>query len=259
MRKKDIEAQLMILEPEGTLEGYCSTIRDIYENRYIIRELPYKDWIVERIATIILSTIKNKKRFRQLPCLKVLQSIVKDKYSPSLSKSTISILYEIYRNYIFHGNTDYEWCVSSLLKGRELKFDEIEWFVNNWSKSEYLINRLLRYPTNNLQITNWAKERYSNRELSNRNSELIARFITEDFSCLLQSEKSAATLTWAVYYSLTNPAEKNEMLIQIASLFDEENLIEVCSRLRLSEPLKVMLKVHHALEKIKRGQARIIL
>jgi len=41
------------------------------------------------------------------------------------------------------------------------------------------------------------------------------------------------------------------MLIQIASLYDESNLIEVCSRLELSEPLKVMLKVHYANKSVK--------
>lgn len=246
MEKSDIEAKLMILEPEGILDDYCVSIRDVYEKRSLIKELPYKSWIVEKIGGIILSAIKAKNRFRQLPCLKALRSIVKDKLSPPLSEEAVTILYEIYKNYIFSGKPDYEWCVSSLIKGRELKSQEIEWLIRNWSKSDHLVNRLLRYPSNNPQVSNWAKTVYENGGLLDRKSELIARFIGDDFANLLKHEKSSAVLVWAVYYSLVNIKEKEEMLIQIASLFDESNLIEVCSRLKLSEPLKVMLKVHYA-------------
>jgi len=91
-----------------------------------------------------------------------------------------------------------------------------------------------------------AKTIYENGGLLDRKSELISRFIDDDFSNLLKHEKSSAVLVWAVYYSLVDIKEKEEMLIQIASLFDESNLIEVCSRLKLSEPLKVMLRVHYA-------------
>ena len=233
------------MEPEGALDNYCSSIRDIYENRYLIRELPYKEWIVEKVGGIILSTINDRKRFRQLPCLKVLRAIVRDNYSPPLSKDTVSILFGIYRHYIFSGKPDYEWCVSSLIKDRELNSDEIEWLIDNWDKSDHLVNRLLRYPTDNRQVSDWAKERYEKDELLERKSELMARFIDGEFSSLLENEESPAALTWAVYYSLSDIKAKEEMLIRIASLHDEENLLEVCSRLELSEPLKVILKAHH--------------
>ena len=245
MDKSDIEAQLMILEPEGLLDKYCASIRDIYENRYFLRELPYKEWIVEKIAGIIISAIREKKRFRQLPCLKVLRSIVKDNISPPLSAKTVSLLIEIYQHYIFSGKPDYEWCVSSLLKGRELRNGEIKWLIDNWNESEHLVNRLLRYPSFNSQISKWAKQRYINSDLLERKSEIMACFIKDDFSNLLENE-SPGSIAWAIYYAQAATVEKEDMLIQLASLYDEPNLVEVCLRLSLPKPLKVMIETHHA-------------
>ncbi len=246
MEKADIQAHLMIMEPERGFDDFCASTKDIYENRYLLRELPYEDWIVNKVGSIILSAIRNKKRFRQLPCLKVLRSIVKNNYSPPLSRNTISILYEIYKQYIFSGKEDYEWCVSSLIKGRELKPEEIEWFERNWAKSNHIVNRLLRYPSNNLQVSSWAKERYENHELLDRKSEIIARFINDDFPNLLKNENAPGALAWAVYYSLVGIKEKEEMLAQIAYVLNDESIVKVCSRLNLPKPLKILIKAHHA-------------
>ncbi|MDX2255302.1 MAG: hypothetical protein NW214_07300 [Pseudanabaenaceae cyanobacterium bins.39] len=245
MYRSDVELQLMILEPHGLLDKYCVSTRDIYVNRYILRELPYKGWIVEKIAGIIMSSIREKERFQQLPCLKVLRSIVKDNYSPPLSVKTVSLLFQIYQHYIFCGKTDYEWCVSSLLRGRNLNQEEVEWLIDNWDKSEHLVNRLLRYPSYSFQISEWARQRYLNSELLERKSEVMACFIKDEFLELCKKE-SVESIVWAIYYANLAIQQKEQMLDYIAKLYDEPELIKVCLRLELAKPLKTILKSHHA-------------
>ena len=246
MDKSSIELRLMILEPHGLLDKYCTSARDIYENRYILRELPYEEWIVEKIAKIIIISIREKKRFQQLPCLRVLRSIVKGNNSPPLSVNSVSLLFQIYQHYIFCGKADYEWCVSSLLRGRNLNQGEIQWLIDNWNKAERIVNRLLRYPSYDSLISEWARQRYINSELLDRKSEVMACFISDDFSDICKKE-SPDSIIWAIYYANLSIKQKEDMLDYMAR-YNEQELIQVCLRLKLAKPLKTMLNALPSLQ-----------
>jgi hypothetical protein len=233
----------MLLEPGDLLAKHCTSTRDIYENRRFLKDLPYEEWIVRRIAEIITDSIDKKKRFRQLDCLKVMRSLVKDKNFPPLSKETTSLLFRIYQHYIFCGKDSYEWCASTLLRGRNLADEEIEWMIENWDQSVHLVNRLLRYPSSNSKISEWAKQRYLNSELLDRKSEVMACFIDDDFSMLCDKEHPRPII-WAIYYANLSIEQKESMLNTLAGLYREPELIEVSSRLQLAKPLKTMLKCH---------------
>jgi len=222
----------MLFEPNELLRKYVHSVKDIYRHRYYVRNLPSTDLIVQSLAGYILDALEKGVRFRQFDCLKVMKAIVKDKHDTELSSETISLLFRLYRHYIFDSRGEFQWCATSLLRGRQLLDSEVSWIITNWQESAHLINRLLRYPVAHASIVQWAKARYKARDLEDRKSELIGLLILDSIPSLVGREKKE-TLIWAVYYSRAKDRDKARMLESLFSAQDAESFIKVCIRLRL--------------------------
>jgi hypothetical protein len=143
--------------------------------------------------------------------LKVLRAIIKNKDNGKLSSSTITKLFNLYQHYIFDEREEVQWCVSSLLKDKQLLDSEIQWFIGNYDKSVHLINRLLRYPIQNELIRKWALRAYTNKKLTERRSELIALLIEDDIPDAARGEKNEVLL-WSVYYAKIEKQKKSVLL-----------------------------------------------
>lgn len=242
--KEYLEKHIMLFEPKKYLSKYIKSVYDIYFNRYLLRRLGHCDFAVNYIAKIILFAIHKNKRFRQLDCLKTLRYILKnkDESDEDLSSSTISLLFKLYKHYILGGKEELQNCVNIFIKDKLLKEKELEWLINNYNKSNHCINRLLRYPLKNHLISIWASKVYKENKIENRDSELIALFIKDDFSYLLTKNYDKETLIWAVYYSKMDLAKKSKILNELFDINLLNSFMEVCIRLNLISTIKNLLK-----------------
>ena len=239
--REELEKSLMLFEPNGLLPQYVHSAHDIYKHRYYLRHLPSTDLTVQSLAGYILDALDKRMRFRQFDCLNVLRAIVKDEHDPELSSETISLLFGLYRHYIFDSRDKFQWCVSSLLRGRQLLDSELSWIITNWKKSAHLINRLLRYPVGHPSIIRWAEARCRAQDLEDRKSECIGLLISDTIPGFVAREKKEMPI-WAVYYSRTTDEHKARMLESLFSAQNAESFIEVCIRLRLVRPMRNVLE-----------------
>ncbi len=222
----------MIFEPDFFLSKYVKTVQDIYRNRSFLKQLSCIDSVVQLLASIIISAVETEQRFRQLDCLKVLRAIVKDRHDPELSQETVSLLFKLYKHYIFDHREDIQWCISALLRGRQLRDSELSWIIERYKESEHLANRLLRYPVDSPLVYNWVKKIYDEGGIDGRNSELLGLMIRDCLPDKIKNE-SKETLIWAVFYSRANINIKAALLEELYSEENVKSFIEVCMRLEL--------------------------
>ena len=239
--REKLEQNMMILDPETYLQKYIRSLYDIYKYRVLLKQLPYKDYVVQYLANFILSALSNKQRFRQLDSLKVIKSITKCQHSPELSADTISILFRLYQHYIFYEKDEMQWCMSSILKDRPLLDSEISWIIDNCHKSKHLINRLLKYPFNNCLIDEWAHKMYKSEKLKGRKSELIGILIKNNIPDFVKQEK-IERLIWAAFYSKVGLKIKSKILKSLFSPEALDSFIKVCVRLELPTVMRFAIK-----------------
>ena len=239
--REELEKSIMLFEPNAFLSKYVRSVKDIYQHRYYLKILPSIDSVIQPLAGFILDALENELRFRQFDCLKVIRAIVRDEHDPELSPETISLLFRLYRHYIYDSRDEIQWCVSSFLRGRQLLDSEVLWIISNWQESKHFINRILRYPVVHQRIIKWAKARYRAGDLADRKSELIGLLISDSIPSSVARE-TQETLIWAIYYSRAKEREKAQLLDSLFSTQYAESFIEVCVRLRLVTPMRNVLK-----------------
>lgn len=235
-----VEKILMVLLPNKYLAKYIRSVQDVYDNKFYLKKIVCSDYPINHIADYILDALKKRKRFRQYDCLKVLRAIIKNKGKDNLSPITITKLFYLYQHYIFDERQEIQWCVSSLLKDQRLLDSEIQWFIDNHDKSVHLINRLLRYPIQNEIIQKWALTTYTNKNLIERRSELIALLINDDIPVAVRNENKEVIL-WSVYYAKIENKIKSTLLSQLFSEEVFETFVDICLRLKLTAPLKKLV------------------
>jgi hypothetical protein len=71
------ECLLTTVPPEFVQER-VRTVRDIYENRSFLKQLPGSNDTVSHIANIILAAIRAQDRMRTMDCLKILRDLVRN-------------------------------------------------------------------------------------------------------------------------------------------------------------------------------------
>lgn len=239
--QEELKKHLLLFEPECYLSSYVKNVRDIYNNKSFLKKLPCTDTVVNKISNLIVSAIEINKRFRQLDCLKILRAIIKDRHEQKLSQETVSLLFAIYKHYIFDHREEVQWCVSALLRGRKLKDSELSWIIKNYKQSDHLVNRLLRYPADNPSVFNWASELYNKGGIKGRNSELLGLLIRNGLPNNIKKE-TKETIIWAVFYSRASTNIKIDILEANYSEKNLKSFIEVCMRLRLPLAIKNVLK-----------------
>ena len=120
---------LLQLVPLQDAAKLVQSPKDIYELRSTLKYAQYSENIVRHLAYILVNAVDSGARFRQFDCLKVLRAIVKDQTEPQLSPETTSLLFRLYKHYIFHHREEVRWCVSAILRGRVLAELELDWLL----------------------------------------------------------------------------------------------------------------------------------
>lgn len=226
--------------PEFVLENIY-TARDIYENRKILRQLPGTNDTVSHIGRIILEAVKARKRIRTLDCLKVLRSFVHNPISDeTLSPTTVHVLFEIYKHYIFSQNEELQWCVSSIVKNQILDDQAIDWLLANESKSTHIVNRLLLFPAAHPKIKKWAKRAYRTGAFPDRRSEVIALLIEDDLPLYAKKENSK-TILWAIYKARIPDNHKIALINKYSDLASVESVMKIADRIKNKEIMVCLL------------------
>lgn len=237
-----LENYLVLFEPEEHLPKIVKDVRDIYAQRALLRDISGSAFAVDFLAAIILGALESKARFRKYYCLKVLRSVVRNSRPEKLNTNITHKLFKIYQAFIFTENEEIQWCVSALVKDQLLSSEDIGWLVENYKRSNHIVNRLLRYPKPTASIQIWADIIRRSNELADRRSEVIGLLLPERFE-ELQSSEDENTLVWAVYYSRVSDPEKENMLTQLAGIAVLDSLLDVSLRLRYPKPLKKLISI----------------
>ena len=232
---------LLQLVPLQDAAKLVQSPKDIYELRSTLKYAQYSENIVRHLAQILVNAVDSGARFRQFDCLKVLRAIVKDQTEPQLSPETTSLLFRLYKHYIFHHREEVRWCVSEILRGRVLAELELDWLLMRWEQSLHFVNRLLRYPIYDPKLADWATQVNGHELLANRHSEVIALAIKD---CLPEFAElySNDAVIWAIFYAQVPDRMKEKMLISSFSFDSLESYIEVSLR------LESRVALHFALE-----------
>lgn len=257
--KQRIKEELMLFNPDKYVPEQIITTKDIWEHRYILKQVPYNDKVIKHLIEIIIIAIEQRKRFRKLDCLKVIKRILynrvnscQDDINVAENKVVTNKLFYLYQSFFDSSNSqEIQKCVNIFLKNRQLDEEQIQWLVKNHTKSEYAINRLLRYPGKSPRLFYWAKELYLNKfikyreerktlsdwyqiEIENnllkRESELIAILIDEDIPPFVDI-RDKTVIMWAIYYSQVPDVTKERLIKKYWNIEGWEAALEVSKRL----------------------------
>jgi hypothetical protein len=239
--KDYLEQQLMLFHPNRYLPKFVLSTRDIYNNRQILKFTVYNNTALNYLLDLILEDHRKGKRFRKLACLKVIKAIIRNKDSEkSMERTSISKLFDVYKEFIFDKNEELKWCISTFIKNQVLRKKELKWLLSNYKESNYIVNRLLRYPAKNKLITDWARSVYLNKELKNRVSEVVALLIDQDVPSFIK-ESDPQILIWGIYYARITDKTKQELLKKYGSK-SIQTTVEVCTRLGYPAVIESMLQ-----------------
>ena len=243
-REEAIQAlrnRLILSMPADQIMERIHTLRDVYIYRSPLKQITGSDANVAYVAGLIREAIQSRKRFRTLDCLKVLRNLVKNtEIENPLCPGTIKELFNIYKHFIFHRNEDVQWCASVILKDQPLDDNAVEWLLANYKRSKHLVNRLLLYPVHSIKIQRWAKRVYIKKALPDRQSEVLAWLIEDDFPEFVTDEDSNV-LVWAVAKSKITHEKKVELINRYSDLRCVEAVIEIADRMESKEILEHLL------------------
>jgi hypothetical protein len=233
-----------LLLPEEYLPQYVKDTKDMYEYRHILKQLLPDDYALNYLLDILLTAVTSGIRFRTLDCLKVVQAILKNNaFGQELNGRTVSKLFFLFKTFVFHKNQEIRACANLLIRFQRLDNKNVSWLVENWDKSEHILNRLLRYPEKHPLITEWAANAYRQGRLKDRQAEAIALLIDEDIPPFVNDDDSV--IVWAIYYSRNSDEVKGKLLKERFSLGNLASIREVALRLKLVDVIEFMrMKVH---------------
>jgi len=228
-----------LLLPEQSLPLHIQSVKNIYERRYLLKQLLLSEDTINYLLDIIIEAINNKARFRTLDCLRVLKAILRNNpFGTDLSELTIKKLFFLHRTYILHKNEDVGACANSLVISRCLDDVSIRWIIANWEKSDHLLNRLLRYPVKNSLISQWAAEIYHSGRLKDRISEVIALLIDENIPTYIKENRN--TIVWSIYYARIPDNTKQSLLMENFSIEAADSLWKIATRLKFPNVIQFM-------------------
>ena len=90
------------LKPEEYVRENIRSVRDIYQQRALLKQQTGTDTIISHIAQVIINGIDRGHRMRTLDCLKVLRSLTRNMGSSVLSKDTLDELFQIYKKFVLY-------------------------------------------------------------------------------------------------------------------------------------------------------------
>ena len=89
------------LNPEEYVQENIRSVKDIYQQRTLLKQQKGTDAAISHIAQVIINGTDSGHRMRTLDCLKVLRSLTKNMGSSVLSKDTVGELFQIYKKFVF--------------------------------------------------------------------------------------------------------------------------------------------------------------
>lgn len=219
MKCNEIECLLLKADGEKYLPKYFQEITDIFDNYTILSLIKYDEINRDRLIHLICNYILDPKRNKKELAKKALYKIIKNSDGSVKSPAIIDLLFEVFKKYAFEQSGE-NWRIAIYLKNLNLLDHHIDWLIENFRKSELILNRLLRYPVENEKVQRWATMTFDPQlEKNERASEILGLAISEANFNQYFNEKQIGTetLAWAIYYSKINP--KKELL---NSLLDRE-------------------------------------
>jgi hypothetical protein len=226
-----LQEALVLFEPARYIKKLTTSTADLYQNRRLLKQIPYNKPVIGHLARLILNDLESGRRFRLFDCLKVLRSIIASNYfDRPLPESIVTDLFAIYRNLIFTTREEVQWCLSRILRGQILAPRAIQWLLEHWDESDHIANRLLRYPVPNLSIRQWAFDCYQNSRLPDRKSEILALLIDEDIPDFVQQEPPDE-LAWGIFYSRSSKARKVQLISALVDRMTSPVLLDLAKRL----------------------------
>jgi hypothetical protein len=232
-----VDCHLVAFEPERVLPFLASNIKSAYANRRYLRLAPCTDFVVSSLARLIIEAAESRVRFRVYECLRTIKLILRGAQSPdSLSVETKALLFRLYQLYVFSPKEETQWCISTYLKDKELKPEQIQWLIENVDQSVHLLNRLLKYPVPHRLIEKWAAGVFEANSYPDRTAEIAGLLIKTSFPRSFNGVP-ANTLLWAAYFSKASTEQKEEMILRAVTPESAESALEIALRLRLPNVL----------------------
>lgn len=228
---RTLENALVFFEPARFIRKLTASTSDIYQNRALLKQIPYNQKVIGHLAKLIRHDLEHMRRFRIFDCLSVLRSIIASNYfDRPLPEPIVSDLFAIYRALILTAREKVQWRLSRILRGQILALEAVQWLLEHWDESEHIINRLLRYPVTNSSIQKWAINCYQNNRLPNRKSEILALLIEEDIPDFLKHEPPDS-LAWGIFYSRVSKVRKVQLISDLVNRMSSPVLVDLAKRL----------------------------
>ncbi|MGG6312404.1 hypothetical protein [Paenibacillus macerans] len=181
-----------------------------------------------------------------MECLKILKKMNKSRRPDEpYNKELLRNLFFLYQQFIFLGNEEVQWAVSTYIKDHLLDEEHINWLIDNYLESEHIVNRLLRYPVKNGQVTDWAHDVLMSGKLRSRISEIVGFLIDEKVPDFVKEDNT--TIMWAIYYSKCSKAKKRKLLLKHLDYENYLMALEVANRLDIGEVSYELLKHYRGL------------
>lgn len=240
MKKEEINQHIETLEyevfkfyPQQYIKDFIQIPNDIVFHKHLLKSTSLDDSSIEFLVDLVVDKLKENRRFQRVASLKVLKQIIKNRDPEEyFHKSLTSKLFYLYKRFILSGSDEIQWAVSVFIKDQVLDGNDVLWLIDNYKKSDHLINRLLRYPVIDPQIINWAENVYKNGELLNRQSEVISILISDNVVPDYVSV-SSSTLMWAIFYSKCDERKKEELMLNHLDFKDYNAALKVAERLNI--------------------------
>lgn len=232
---------LYITYPNKYLLDKINNYNDIIKFLKIIKYSNYSEELLNKILDIVCEKQKVGKKFKKNECITVINNIRKKNNNIIQNKIMCRKIFFLFqKNILLIKSEVIANRLSVALKNCLLDDNEIIWLINNYDKSNYILNRLLRYPVKSPIISEWLVKNIN--IVPSRKGEIIGWIIDYDSE---YQDNDLKSFIWGVFYSRISAELKKQIIINFISnynLFDViDDVIEVCKRLDFLEILEQQL------------------
>jgi hypothetical protein len=220
-----------------------NSVADIFRMRKELKQIAGFDEDLRHLLKLLVDATESNKKFRQVECIKTIKRIFKNRTGEcALPSDILNLVFILYQNYIFHRNEDVRWGVSVMLKHQILEDSQIQWLIENWQKSEHILNRLLRYPQPNDKISKWVYKLFLEQSnyIEDRSAEFLGKLLLDSFPVYF-CDVSSKIKPWAIFYSHANTHTKQKLLLEILNTDNVEEVINVAERLNIPEVIMAII------------------
>lgn len=199
---RDINRALIKVNPKARPD-IIKEYSDFLKLKDTITYYDFNAQVLETLINIAYDRCINKKRYDKRRLFSVIKLYYKKRPSNYvLPQDKADQLFEIYKIAAHTKNKDILFPVNHLLLGREFNDLQVQWLIDNWFRSETVLNRLLHHPVKNTKISEWAASHFEEKQLRGRRVELLgwlldikpdfklnSKTVIDDFNYLIDLDK----------------------------------------------------------------------